>query len=111
LALEDFDQKNLNSERIGRQIKTRHKYIVMSENERREYFREGHSSWEAFDKKYPHSKGLIAFSRVGFNISKDQALVYVSQSCGSRCGTGKYYVLSKDGSGWRIRSEFLFLQS
>jgi hypothetical protein len=110
-TMEDFDQKNHKSEQIGRQIKTRHKYIVISEKGTREYFGEGRGSWEAFDKKYPHSKGLVALSRVGFNIGKNQALVYVSHSCGRRCGTGKYYVLTKDRRGWRIRSEFLFFQS
>ena len=44
-------------------------------------------------------------------MSKDQALVYVFQSCGLRCATGKYYVLSKDDTEWRIRSEVLVLQS
>ena len=60
--------------------------------------------WSKFYKKYPESGGYISLSNVGFNKSKDQALVYFVHWCGMLCGTGNYVLLSKDESGWKVDS-------
>ncbi len=63
--------------------------------------------WTAFYHRYPHSSGILALSRVGFNRTEEQALVYVRSSCGSLCGAGEYYLLSRKGGIWRVEARFL----
>lgn len=58
--------------------------------------------WDEFYKKYPDSGGFIAFSRVGFNSGKNQALVFFEHWCHQLCGSGIYLFLSKDERGWKV---------
>lgn len=47
---------------------------------------------------------LTSFSRIGFNISFDQALVYVEHYCGGECATGDLYFLIIENDLWKIES-------
>ena len=58
--------------------------------------------WDLFYKKFPDSQGLITLSRVGFNSTRTQALVYIGNSCGGLCGTGYYVRLDKQGNVWKV---------
>jgi hypothetical protein len=58
--------------------------------------------WKGFQKHYPDSAGIISISSVGFNESKDRALVYVSFTCGFLCGGVHFYTLEKSGNSWKI---------
>jgi len=58
--------------------------------------------WGGFEKYYPDSPGIISISPVGFNESKDRALVYVSFTCGVLCGGVHFYTLEKCGNSWKI---------
>ncbi len=58
--------------------------------------------WGGFEKHYPDSPGIISVSSVGFNESKDRALVYVSFTCGLLCGGAHFYTLEKRGNSWKI---------
>jgi hypothetical protein len=110
-TMEDFDHKNLKSEALRSLFKIPYRYAIMPKSAELKIFGKGGSGWKAFNKKYPRSKGLMKFSRVGFNKRMDQALVYVLVS-GERLGsTGEYYVLTKEGGGWRISAKVLILQS
>ncbi len=46
--------------------------------------------------------GIVSFSRISFNNSKDKACVYVSLVCGQLCGDGKVYFLEKKEEKWNI---------
>ncbi len=56
----------------------------------------------AFYGKYPGSGGAIAFSNVGFNKARDQALVYFVHWCRFLCGSGHYLILHKQGGKWKV---------
>ncbi|MDQ1472056.1 MAG: hypothetical protein QOJ99_3536 [Bryobacterales bacterium] len=45
---------------------------------------------------------LIQLSRVLFNADRTSALVYVSRSCGSLCGSSSWRVLGKKNGAWNI---------
>jgi len=62
--------------------------------------------WTIFYEHYPHSPGTLVLSRVGFNRTMDQAFVYVANSCGSLCGVGEYYLLSKKNGAWKVKAVF-----
>ena len=63
------------------------------------------SYWESFYRRYPHSSGLVFFSKVGFNDRHDQAFVYVATSCGGLCGGGDYVLLKKVNGEWIVSKE------
>lgn len=58
--------------------------------------------FEEFHRLYPKSQGFMSVSRIGFNPDRTRALVYVGNLCGGLCGTGQYYLLTKDGHDWKI---------
>jgi hypothetical protein len=49
---------------------------------------------------------LNAFSHIGFNAERAQAIVYVSYVCGGMCGDGHYVLLERTGRRWRISRHF-----
>ena len=62
----------------------------------------GKAYTDALMKKY-ETTTIIRFSRVGFNKSKNQALLHVGYTCGFVCGQGRYIILSKKNDGWIIK--------
>jgi hypothetical protein len=63
--------------------------------------------WEessTFRALYPGAKGIMQLSRVGFNSSLDQALVYdgYERSCTGTFGDGYIYFLQKCTGGWLV---------
>ncbi len=51
--------------------------------------------WEGFYQTYPNSPGLVGFSRIGFNETGDQALIYISLNIHYLAGFGYMIILSK----------------
>jgi hypothetical protein len=59
--------------------------------------------WNAFYNLYPNSAGYNSFSRVGYDKSGGQALVYFVNWCGQLCGTGSYVLLENGPNGWVVK--------
>ena len=64
----------------------------------------GGDPWPLYDT-YPDAEGYIELSRVGFDSSLEQALIYVSCASGPLGATGMYYVMQKGASGWKVTYE------
>ena len=45
---------------------------------------------------------ITKLSRIGFDEEKSQALVHVTYACNPRCANDFYYVLVRDGPGWKL---------
>jgi hypothetical protein len=58
----------------------------------------------AFQQKFPRNMGLVVLSGVGFNSSRTQAVFYIDHFCGL-CGGGRYVLMEKVGSAWRVKEE------
>lgn len=58
--------------------------------------------WEDFFARFPHARGLIAFSRPGFDAERKYALVYFHVACGSLCGQRGYALLRFIGGRWIV---------
>ena len=58
--------------------------------------------WFAFRDRYPNAWGMIGFSRVAFNFTRTQALVYSHHECGGACRNGDTWLLQRTGERWRI---------
>lgn len=61
--------------------------------------------WNAFRTKYPRAWGMTAFTRVGFNPGRTEALVQVRHGCGE-CASAETILLrrQKGSSVWRIEA-------
>lgn len=59
--------------------------------------------WEGFRTAFPDASGVYGFSLVGFNSTLNEALVWVTYSCGPLCGSGSLMLLERDGDGdWGV---------
>lgn len=61
--------------------------------------------WEEraeFNSRLHLANGMVTVSRIGFDSSYSQALVWVSYVCGSLCGHFGVVMLQRDGSHWRV---------
>lgn len=77
-------------------------YELFGETERAEIFYGDHEDkWDRFYELYPNSAGHASFSRVGFNASLDQALVYTEIRWCGECGSGDYHLFSKKNGEWK----------
>jgi hypothetical protein len=96
------DYKKLNAKRwmLQRQFEIARPYELIRNDEIQMFFGSGGSGWEAFYEHHPDSGGWIALSAVGFNASKNVAVVYAGHSCGSLCGGGTFHLLEKSNGKW-----------
>ncbi|MBK8619514.1 MAG: hypothetical protein IPN96_20930 [Anaerolineales bacterium] len=60
---------------------------------------------ELLSEKYQGTHGYIIFSRVGFNSTLDQAVVYVGSVAGPLMGAGFYYLMEKKNGDWVIKEQ------
>jgi len=81
-------------------------YVLLSAEEQQNIFSQP-DGWDAFYQKYPGSGGYTAFSRVGFNATLDQALIYVGNVGGLLMGAGFYYLLEKKDGEWRLMEQIM----
>jgi len=105
-AFEDFkarnkDTSNIQHASISLSVKnvTIDQATLLTKNES-EY-------WESFYRKFPDSPGLIYVSRVGFDRTAKQALVYVGRTCGFLCGDGYLVLLEEEHGKWTIKGKYL----
>lgn len=54
------------------------------------------------DDRVVSSRWRVILSPVGFTPDRTEALLYVAQECGQRCGALSYVWLKKDGDAWRL---------
>ena len=57
--------------------------------------------WQGFRRRFPDSGGFLQMSVVGFDSTRQRAMVYVAHSCGGLCGGGTHHLLERDGTRWR----------
>jgi len=104
----DFIAKNERALRLDRQFTLKADYVLLSQNEI-----EGFSlNWRKFSEKYPvsekypaWSQGIVGLSNIGYNKSRNEAMVHKSFYCGHHCCSGSYIFLTKEQDGWRIKKE------
>jgi hypothetical protein len=68
-------------------------------------FADGGGWWTEFYRRYPGARGFIRFSKLAFTPAHDQAVVYVSHSCGGLCGTGWLVWLRRSSTRWAIAAQ------
>ncbi len=110
-TIADFTVKSVDRCMVKDGFGVPNSYTVVSSAEIDGYFpktpdrkRDG---WEAFYQKHPNASGFWGFSRPGFSPAGDEALLYVIHSCGWLCGTGHYYLLSKESGAWKVKNRVM----
>lgn len=100
-TLNSFVDRNKESTQLAPDMQLDMEYVLLSHDERQNIFTQA-DGWDTFYEKYPGSGGYTSLSRVGFNDTLDQAVVYAGNMAGPLMGAGFYYLLEKQGGEWRI---------
>ncbi len=107
----DFEIRNKKPTELSDKFNLNVKIKFLVQEEIKEIFGANHplsaeqEGWESFRKKYPTTRWVITFSRVGFNREKTKAFVFVGDACGPLCGEGNAYLLLKKDNIWKIEKE------
>lgn len=102
---EDFETKNNTPCKLDPHIQPVERIQLLTFLEEQAIFPRGSGSWKAFYKKYPGATGFTLLSRIGFNSVRDQALVYLGNSCELLCGRGHLVLLRKHKGNWKIMKQ------
>ncbi|HYL97425.1 MAG TPA: hypothetical protein VEZ90_00605, partial [Blastocatellia bacterium] len=88
-VIDAYERTRKDSEQLSARFDVPVSYLFISQKEHDAFFKNGvREGWDAFYSKYPNCDGMISFSRVGFNNSRDHAIVYFGVSSGGLCGHG-----------------------
>ena len=106
-TLRDFDAKQLTPSEIIAGFTLPVKYVVMKDN----YFvgttdQNPERRFREFARRFPDARGIVSLSRVGFNDTRDQALVRVEFAC-PLCGFGDRVFLKKQSGKWVVVDTFV----
>ncbi len=55
-----------------------------------------------FEARFPNNLGVFVVSRVGLNLNKTEALLYIERFCGGLCGGGEYVLMRKVDGVWHL---------
>jgi hypothetical protein len=105
---DDYLERNGKPYNLSNSFSLREKYVLVEYPEIEKFFEnpDFDEAWKNFYKRFPASNGYIVLSRVGFNPTKDQALVYMAWMCNSRCGEGKLMLMSKRDGKWKVEKHY-----
>ncbi|MFH2104169.1 MAG: hypothetical protein ABIJ39_12525 [Chloroflexota bacterium] len=106
-TMEDFQGRNLTTQPLAADLPLGVAYTLFSLEDMRLLFAENQNGWDLFYNRYPASRGIITFSKVGFNLDFDQALVYVGIQSGWHSGSGAFYLLAKLEGIWHVVTQTL----
>ncbi len=104
-TLDNFQERNRQPGRLAPDMQLGVEYVLLSPEHLSAIFQQP-NSWEVFYRKYSDA-GYSEFSRVGFNRSLDQALVYMGHMSGPLAGAGNYYLMEKTNGQWEIKEQVM----
>ena len=99
--LDNFVAENRHPHQLSNQFNVNIDYLLLSKDDLDRIFLKG-DGWSEFNISY-RGRGIIDFSRVGFNHEVNQALVYTSILSGPKTGSGYYVLLVKENNVWIIK--------
>jgi hypothetical protein len=101
-TLRDFEQKNQHRSPLNYKFDLKSKILLFSNEELWDIMRE-EAYWYKLSSKYPNSRGIFTFSRVGFNQTRDKAIVYQHWYDGGRANSGHIILLYKVNGVWTLK--------
>ncbi len=82
-------------------------YVLLSQAEMSQIFSQNQDGWQVFYGQHPDAPGITTISRVGFNATLDQALVYVGTMSHWLAGGGYYVLLKKVNGAWIVDQQVM----
>ncbi len=105
-TISNFLNRNKQSGQLSTDMQLGVNYVLISQDELHKITSQ--SNWgDVLNEAYPGSHGYLIFSRVGFNNTLDQALIYVGQMRGPLNGNGDYYLMEKQNGQWVIKDQIM----
>ena len=99
---ESFKTRNDKSYPLSADMKLGVQYVLLTQTEMNRFFSQNQDGWQAFYKNYPDAPGITSLSRVGFNETYDQALVYEGTQSHYLAGAGYYFLMVKINGAWTV---------
>jgi hypothetical protein len=106
-TLDSFRTRNDVAHPIRPDMNLSDPYTLLSQAVKNQIFDQNQSGWEEFYNRYPQAPGITTLSRVGFNATFDQALVYIGTQSNWLAGAGYYVLLKKVAGGWSIDQQVM----
>jgi hypothetical protein len=106
-TLDSFRSRNDATHPIRPDMNLGSSYTLLSQAVKNQIFDQNQSGWEEFYNRYPQAPGITTLSRVGFDASFDQALVYIGTQSNWLAGAGYYVLLKKGTGGWSIDQQVM----
>lgn len=106
-TVKDFERANKEQSELSAKLNLTVKYVLLDRQLPTNTPEAYAERWRSFYEKYPNSPGIVSLSRVGFNASGDQAIVYVANTCGGLCGKGYYVLLTESSGSWKIERDLM----
>jgi hypothetical protein len=105
-TLDSFVERNQDSHPISQNMDLGIEYKILTYEELKKI--SSQSNWgEKLSEAYPGSHGYLIFSRVGFNNTLDQAVIYVGSVGGPLMGSGSYFLMEKQNGEWIMKDEVM----
>jgi len=103
-TINNFLNRNQESTKLSSTMDLDSPYILLTSEKLKEIASQ--PNWgQLLTERYPGSYGYTIFSRVGFNSTLDQALIYVGYVGGPLMGSGSYYLLEKQNGEWILKDQ------
>jgi hypothetical protein len=103
-TIDSYLERNAQPSQLSPDMQLGLEYSLLTQTELAEI--SSQQNWhEILRERYPGVEGYYIFSRVGFNNSLNQAVVYVGRVAGPLMGSGSYYLLEKEDGQWIIKEE------
>jgi len=103
-TLTDYAARNKQPLTFEKKFKLNTDYKIVPYADVEKLFPQGmpEEGWKLFYSKYPGANGYIRLSRVGFNKTRDQAIVNTAWMRGPLHGNGSYVLLGKNNHSWKV---------
>jgi hypothetical protein len=101
-SLADFQENNSQSYPLKDYLPTNTNYVFVGDREVEQFY----NDWEAFSKQHPNAHVINSFSRIGFNSTFTQAIVWIGSEAKTSdapfeyTGDGLIYVFRRIGNRW-----------
>ncbi len=105
-TLDNFVERNAQPGQLSPTMNIGVDYVLLTSDELSEITSQ--PNWgEVLTEKYPGSYGYTIFSRVGFNNTLDQAVIYVGSMAGPLVGSGSYFLMEKKNGEWLMLEQIM----
>jgi hypothetical protein len=104
---DNFLARNAAAMPLSADLELGNPYNLLSQEQMTAMFSHNRDGWQLFYAQYPGAPGITSLSRVGYNDSFDQALVYAGTLSGYLAGAGYYFLLIKVDGTWHLDQQVM----